>query len=134
MPNNIMIKFDEFNNFDILFENISMSSQEIDDMDAICKLGHGIENIVIWIGPNKNYNKKIIKVSNVPNDYKGKDCFTILLPEFRIIGHINKNLITDDIIRKIKMFADKNLETINKYSNNEITSDVLCDELIKYNK
>ena len=85
----------------------------------------------IWIGPNTHYQGKVIKVSNIPNKSGKDDCFTLTIPDFEIIGNINIELITNEILEKIKLFTNTNIKLINDFSDELISTDELIDNLIR---
>jgi glutamate 5-kinase len=91
----------------------------------------GIENVVLWVGPNPESNILRIKVSNVPNKFDGLDCFTLTLPDYKIIGKIDSKFITKKILGKIKHWCEKNMEAIIEYSEHEISTDDLFEKIIK---
>jgi hypothetical protein len=108
-------KYDEYI-FEYKSNDLKMEDFEIQQMDQICDLGHGIKDVIIWIGNNKLYNDYIVKVSNIPNDLTGKNCFTLSLSDNKIIGEINKEFINDFVLDKIIKFLNKNKSIIKKYS------------------
>ena len=115
-----LINFEDFNELNENLYNQKMTSKELEEMESISYKTTRINDVVIWIGNNSKFNKRIIKVSNIPNDKKGEDCFIITLNELKTFGKINKEFITDNILSKIKKFIINNLNTINKYYNVEI--------------
>ena len=100
-------------------------------MISISSRGTGIKNISIWLGPNKKYKQNIIKVSNIPNNYSGKDCFALTIPDFKIIGNVNKELITPEVLENIKKFVNLNYDNIISYYKDEIYPDHLITILKK---
>lgn len=92
----------------------------------------GIPHVVIWIEPKPPYHGHRVKVSN-KSDSWSKDNFTITIPEFEIIGDINKNLITDDVFKKIIQFIEINKDSIFKLSNQEIDGAQLKQSLKSIN-
>ena len=99
----------------------------------ILRISTGIENVVIWVGPNPEYHGKRIKVSNIPNKFDGRDCFTLTIPDFKIIGEINKSLIDDRKLEQIKEFVMLNIDIINRYSDYEMSTEDFIDGLKKIN-
>jgi len=109
----------DFNDFEKLNEsNQNMDYNDRENMISLSKTSHGIENITIWVGPNKKYNSKIVKVSNKLNDKKGEDCFTITLSDLKILGQVDENIITSDVLLKIKNFLIKNRQEISYFYDN----------------
>lgn len=82
---------------------------------------------VIWVGGNALGKAQLrIKVNNDNLSYGGRDCFTLFIPSFEIIGFRNKNIITDEIMEQIKQFVLLNIEAITNYSNyNSCTSEFI---------
>lgn len=81
----------------------------------------GIKDVVIWFGNVECFDYKFINVSNILNDLFGLDCFKLTIPDFNIIGDINKNVITDEILDRLKIFINKNIETINLYYSGKLS-------------
>jgi hypothetical protein len=122
MKNNIYTKINEFN-------NQNFTEQELLEMSNISDRKTGIEKVILWIGPNPNSHGHRIKVSNIPNKSDGNDFFTITIPDFKIIGKVNKSFIDSKKIKDIIRFIELNMDVILSYSNYEITSDVMMDNL-----
>jgi hypothetical protein len=110
----------KYSNKILEFYNEPLSEQELIEMANASYKVTGIPNVVLWIGPNPNSHGMRIKVSNIPNKFDGGDCFTLTIPDFKIVGVINKKFITNIILNKIKEFVELNMENIVKYSNYEI--------------
>lgn len=91
----------------------------------------GIKNVVLWLGPPPPSHGHRIKVSNVPNSFQVNDCFTITIPDFKIIGKVNKSLITKDKLNKIIKFIEINIEVIVSYSKYEMSTLDFLNSLIK---
>ena len=85
------------------------------------------ENIVIWVGnPPANHGHRI-KISNTPNKFTPNDCFVITIPDKRVIGKVNKNLINNKTLEQLKTFVDNYGETIIYYLDNKIYKQDLFD-------
>ena len=112
-------------------ENKILSEQELLEMANVSSKVTGIDDIVLWIGPNPNSHWKRIKVSNVPNKFDGKDCFTLTIPDFRIIGKINKSLIKKDVLDKIIHFVELNIYIISDYSDYKMETIDMINSLKK---
>lgn len=112
-------------------ENKILSEQELLEMANVSSKVTGIDDIVLWIGPNPNSHWKRIKVSNVPNKFDGKDCFTLTIPDFRIIGKINKSLIKKDVMDKIIHFVELNIDIISDYSDYKMETIDMINSLKK---
>jgi hypothetical protein len=115
-----------------LFEySTSLSEEELMEMSNVTSNETGIENIVLWIGPNPQTHGYRIKVSNIPNKISSESLFVITIPELEIIGNVNKKFITKSKIEKIKEFIIKNMQVIMDYSDYKISTKQLLDNLIK---
>lgn len=107
----------------------SLNEDELLWMSSITYKSTGIKNVVLWIGHTAT-KEKAIKVSNVlcPS-FDGKDCFTLTIPDFKIIGKVNKELITDDVLQQIKEFVMKNLDNILEHSDFKTSSCEMIENL-----
>lgn len=105
-----------------------LTEEEKEEMCTVGSFHHGVGDIVIWIGPNKN---SVVKVSNIENDVSGNDCFNISLKDFKIYGNRNKNLITDDILNRILFFIRTNYTNIINFTNNEYRTGTFARKVIK---
>lgn len=126
-----VLKFDELDSINEYKNNEfnSLSEQELLEMANISYKKTGIKNVVIWIGPNPAYHGKRIKVSNIPNYFKPDNCFTMTIPEFKIIGEIDDKFITTEVIEQIIEFINLNIQVINSYSEYNISTEDLLDNL-----
>ena len=79
------------------FKDNSVSDKELLEMANASEKVTGIKNVVLWLGPPPPSHGHRIKVSNTPDSFKLDNCFTITIPDFKIIGEVNKSLI--DIIK-----------------------------------
>ena len=122
-----LLKFDQLNEYNNQFT--TLSEQELLEMVNITYKKTGIDNVVIWIGPNLKYHGKRIKISNIPNYFKIDNCFTMTIPDFKIIGDHDKKFITNKVIEQIKLFVELNIDIINSYSDYEISTEDLLDNL-----
>jgi hypothetical protein len=102
------------------YKDNSLSEQELLEMANATEKVTGIKNIVLWLGPNPAGHWKRIKISNVPNKFDGKNCFTLTIPEFKIIGEVNTKLIDNEKIEQIKQFVLLNMQLILDYSDYKI--------------
>lgn len=126
-----MKKIFEFTEHDYIKYSSYITDDELMEMANISPNKTGIENVYIWIGPNPYSHWKRIKVSNVSWKFKKDDCFTLTIPDFKIIGEVNTKLINNDVLNQIKEFVNLNLKLINDYSDEIITTDELIDNLKK---
>jgi hypothetical protein len=124
-----IFKYNEFYEYGI---NQDLTSIDKDNVASISDNGTGIKSLILWIGCKVN-NRPIIKVSNNPEDLTGKNLFSIDIETNHIIGKINKEFINQDILDKIISFININKSLIIKYTNEEIFTDELVDDLLPYN-
>lgn len=121
-----ILNFEQLNEF----KNYSyITDDELLEMSNITYKTTGIQKVVLWIGPNPAGHWKRIKVSNVANKFDGKDCFTITIPDFKIIGDVNTSIITNEVMNKIIKFIQINIDIINSFSNYEISTEDLLSNL-----
>jgi len=109
----------------------SLTSVDRHNIASISDNGTGIENLILWIGCKLN-ERPVIKVSNNPEDLTGSDLFSIDVENFNIIGLRNKSFITDEVLENIISFIRVNKSLIIKFTNEEIFTDQLVDELLPY--
>ncbi len=120
-----MKKLFEYKNFN------QLSEQELLEMANVTYKTTGIENVVLWIGPNPEYHGKRIKVSNLPNKFTGSNCFTLTIPKFEIVGKVDETFITTKVLDKIKEFVALNYQIISDYSDYLISTEDLIENLKK---
>ncbi len=104
---------------------------ELLEMANFTKKTTGIEDVVIWIGPNPPNHGKRIKVSNKIDSFDPQETFTITIPDLKIIGEVNTKLISNQILDKIFDFINKNIEVISEYSDRRISTEELIDRIQK---
>ena len=107
-----------------------LTDEELMTMTDISPRQTGIKDVFIWVGANPHTHDKRIKVSNVPNDFHGKDCFTMTIPDFKIIGEPNGNVVTTDILKDIVKFVELNLQLIYDYSDEKMATDIFFDKIV----
>lgn len=102
-----ILKYDELNLINEYrnYELYELNNDKLLEMSNISSEDTGIDNIIIWVEPNPAYHWKRIKVSNFPNSFRINDCFTLTIPDFKIIGKVNTKLITTDVLNKNKTFC-----------------------------
>jgi len=115
----------EYKNF------IKASEQELLEMANVTYKTTGIEDVVLWIGPNTEYHGKRIKVSNFPNTFTLTNCFTLTIPKLETIGKIDGTFITTKVLNKIKEFVTINYQVISDYSDYLISTEDLLANLKK---
>jgi hypothetical protein len=103
-----------------IYKNQPLDEQELMEMANVTEKVTGIKNIVLWLGSNPAGSWKRIKVSNISNKFDGKNCFTLTIPEFKIIGEVNTKLIDNKKIEQIKHFVILNMQLILDYSDYKI--------------
>jgi len=115
MKKNIL-KINEF------FSNQSLDDDELLEMANLWGKHTGLDDVVIWIGSTiHSKHGKRIKVSNINSKIGSSlDCFTITIPDLKIIGEVNTKHITKQKLDKIFNFINLNIDAL---------SDV-CDEKI----
>jgi len=124
---------DKYNKFKELNEykyNLFTDDELLEMANASDKVT-GIKNVVIWMGPSPAQHGHRIKVSNVPNSFQTDDCFTITIPDFKIIGKPNKSLITNKKLEQIIKFVKINRENIILYSDKKMDTLDFLNSLIK---
>ncbi len=68
---------------------------ELLEMANIGPKATGLDNIVIWVGPNPDNDIIRIKVCNQPNQPNNYiDTFSITIPDLEIVGKVNEKFIT----------------------------------------
>lgn len=119
MKKNIHVKINEFLDKS---EYQSLDDEELLEMANLWGKHTGLDDVVIWIGSAvRSKHGKRIKVSNINSKIGSSlDCFTITIPDFKIIGEVNTKHITKQKLDKIFDFINLNIDAI---------SDV-CDEKI----
>ena len=108
----MIYKYNEFYNYD----NKSLSTEERDEISSVGESATGIKNLILWFGPNPHSREVQVRVSNNPNDLSGNDIFSIIIPKYDIIGDVNNDFITDDILKSIISYIELNKDNIYKYS------------------
>ena len=121
----------EYKEHDYLKYATFISDEELMEMASISPNKTGIKNVFIWVGPNPESHWKRIKVSNIQNKFDKYNCFTITIPDFRIIGETNNNLITKKVLEDIIDFVKLNMQIIIDYSDEKISTDELIDNIKK---
>jgi len=117
--------------FDELFEFNTFSDQELLEMANASEKVTGIKNVVLWLGPPPASHGHRIKVSNIPDSFKVNDCFTITIPDFKVIGEINKSLIDEKKLNQIIQFIKINMDNIILYSEYKMDTLDFLNSLIK---
>jgi hypothetical protein len=104
---------------------------ELFEMSNFTKKTTGIEDVVIWIGPNPPQHGRRIKVSNKPNSFDIYDTFTISIPDLEIIGEVDTKFIKKDKLNQIFEFINNNIEVISEYSDRKISTEELIEKIKK---
>jgi hypothetical protein len=126
-----MKKLMEYREHEYLKYSTVITDDELMEMANISPNKTGIKDVFIWVGPNPNSHWKRIKVSNVQNKFDKNDCFTITIPDFKVIGEPNSKLITKNILEDIIKFIQLNMQLILDYSDEKISTDELIDNIQK---
>ncbi len=116
----------EFNEYSLA---TIITDEELMEMANVSPKKTGIENVYIWFGPNPHSYGRRVKISNIPNKFSKKDCFTLTIPNFSIIGEYNEKLITTDVLEKIKDLIRLNIKLIEDFSDEKISTDEFIDNL-----
>ena len=85
-----------------------VASASFDDVNIV----RGLNNYFIYMGYNPIFEKPRIKICETSS----KKCFIILLDTLEIIGDYDTNVITDDVIDRLKKWIKLNIEIIYKFS------------------
>ena len=104
---------------------------ELLEMANFTKKTTGIDDVVIWLGPNTPNHGKRIKVSNKPNSFDTYDTFTITIPDLEIIGDVNTKFIKQSVLNKIYDFIKSNIQVIEEYSDRKISTEDLIERIKK---
>ncbi len=121
---NHLYEFNEYKQF------TSITDDELMEMANVSSKTTGIDDVVIWIGQNLASYGKRIKVSNSPNKFRKDDCFTLTIPDFRIIGKVDDKFNTSKVLDKIILFVKLNMDVICDFSDEKILTDELIENLI----
>lgn len=114
-----------------ILKYVSITDDELMEMSNLSQKATGVEDVVIWVGPNPEYHGYRIKVSNVANKIGKSNCFTVTIPELIVIGNVNSKLIDKRKLEKIKEFVKINMNILIKYADGEIFTDDLIENLKK---
>lgn len=112
MKKSIYTKLNEFLNKISIDQ--SLTEDELFEMSNLYGNNTGLDDIAIWVGSSlKSKHGKRIKVSNLKTKIgSSMDCFTITIPELKVIGRVNKKHITKDKMNKIFEFINLNMQII----------------------
>jgi len=113
------------------FKDNSVSDKELLEMANASEKVTGIKNVVLWLGPPPPSHGHRIKVNNTPDSFKLDNCFTITIPDFKIIGEVNKSLIDEKKLNQIIQFIKINMDNIIKYSEYKMNTLDFLNNLIK---
>lgn len=106
-----------------------MTEEEYLDMESLTVRSTGIPNVVLWVGPSPESYQRVYVV-NSPNSYKREeDYFTLSIPDYRIMGRVNTDFITPEVIEKIKNWCNQNMKAILDYSNYKTSTCEFIDQL-----
>jgi hypothetical protein len=125
-----MKKFSQINEY-YDANSSSLSEQELMEMANVGPKTTGIDNVVIWVGPNPGQHWKRIKISNIPNRIDDKDLFVLTIPDFKIIGNVNTKFITSKIMEQIKKWVVDHMQAIIDYSDKKLLTDDFIEALKK---
>lgn len=71
-----------------------------------------VDDIIIWVGPNKRQNFKRIFVSNKIKDLVGSNLVMLRIPEMIWLGKTNPNVLTPEKKKQIEDWVKKNLQAV----------------------
>lgn len=92
----------------------------------------GIPNIrITMISRRPKFSQIVIHVSNLANKFSFNDCFLITIPDMKIVGERNKELITDQVLEDIFKWIDLNIEPIIAHGTGKIDSTFTYIEMLK---
>jgi hypothetical protein len=97
-------------------ECVALSILEREEIVSVGESATCIKDVILWFGPNPDSREVKVRISNKPNDLTGNDIFSLILPEYNILGTINKEFITDDVLSSIIEYIEFNKENIYNYS------------------
>lgn len=88
----------------------------------------GMEGVYIWIAPNKTNHGKRVKISNKKHKFDHEDCFSVSIPDLQIVAGKNENFTRKEMI-KINKFLFNNINEINDFYNDMISTDIFINNL-----
>ncbi len=104
---------------------------ELLEMANFTKKTTGIDDVVIWLGPDTPNHGKRVKVSNKPNSFDSYDTFAINIPDLEIIGDVDTKFIKQSVLNKIYDFIKSNIQVIEEYSDRKISTEELIERIKK---
>ena len=84
-------------------------------VDRVASNLTGIENVTLWIGPNKRQKFKRIFIANKPNRKSPDNLVMMRIPEYKITGKINKEFLTPEKMEQIKKWIIQNEKLVFDY-------------------
>lgn len=105
-------RFNEFYEYKIE----ALSEEEREEIASVGESATGIPDVIFWFGPNPHSKEIVVRVSNKPKDLTRRDIFRIILPNYKIIGNVNKRFIDVDKLNSIFNYIRKNKQNIFDYS------------------
>jgi len=104
---------------------------ELLEMANFTKKTTGIDDVVIWLGPDTPNHGKRVKVSNKSNSFDSYDTFAINIPDLEIIGDVDTKFIKQSVLNKIYDFIKSNIQVIEEYSDRKISTEELIERIKK---
>jgi len=123
--------FNKYNKINEFNKYITFTDDELLELANATEKKTGIKNVVIWMGPPPPKHSHRIKVSNIPNSFEIDNCFTITIPDFKIIGEVDNSFINKKKLDKIFEFIKLNMDNIILYSERKTETSDFLDNLIK---
>jgi len=118
------------------FYNPEMTAEELLEMSNYWGGSLGLDDtIVLWIGSSRGEpHGNRIKVSNIPGKSMGssKNCFTITIPDLKIVGNVNTSHITSKKLKSIFGFIKLNEELLIDFCQENIDAIEFAKRLKKY--
>lgn len=104
-------------------------SSRIDEMSNIIQTKSGLsENVVMWFAKYPTRHGLRIKISNVAGKFSDNN-FTLTIPDFKIIGKVNKSLIDNKLLDEIKEWITGNLDIIEMLNDEKIKTKDFVDNI-----
>ena len=103
--------------------NLDITYNEKENMISISELTTNIKDVSMWI------DKDCVRVSNIPNNKKGENCFSIKIPSLIVTGYVDNKFITGEKMNKILSFIQNNVTYINMYFNNEFDTSIFLKNI-----
>ena len=111
-----------------IFSN-QLNEHELLEMAILGYRCTGVADATIWVGPNPHSHGLRIKISNNPTNFASHDCFTLTLPNFEVLGKVERSIITTRMLDGIEAWCELNMRVIIDYSDYKISTDEFVERL-----